>query len=92
MTITIKEFKSVSYSNQVNDPTINPSQLTDKGWIITGTPTNSQFAISQSLQGYTLRLTVDGSFNITGVKTGVTFRHKGASCFRHIGASSKRSN
>ncbi len=72
MTITIKEFKSVSYSNQVNDPTINPSQLTDKGWIITGTPTNSQFAISQSLQGYTLRLTVDGSFNITGVKTGMS--------------------
>lgn len=26
-----------------------------------------------------------------GVST-VTFRHKGASCFRHIGASSKRSN
>ena len=72
MTITINEYGSVNYGNQVNDPVINPNILTDKLWVFTDNISSSQVSVTQSYKGFSFRLLMEGSFDTKGVSAGMS--------------------
>jgi len=70
--ITITEFGSFSFGNNVSDPLINPSSTPNSIWTITSF-TKNKLEASANIQGATATITVDGLFDLTGTNNIKTF-------------------